>query len=771
MAFNASFELLKLLDDLVDTCDIPLDKIKLLLGYAKSIYKLDLEDSYSKPMLWIGLYIALASLVCILAMVADLLHGLRSRQLWFPCKYFRINAVLLTVISVAMKLPVDLSGSMLGVVDQAAKLGSMAFMCIMMANLLPCLATMDSNELLSNMAALCVLVITLVVNVCIQLQTGVVTGKGDHGSKIVLFSYDFLEAPGLKGRSTSIILAIIYVTLLLVMLILHVCSSLAILKSKQIIEVKYQKSHDTASEDIQQSPGKLLTVEKLQKHVRNHWIMATSGSPQFITACSPTSSASGVICVLITVLHTLTMYGCIDAMKNKDYKSDYKWSMMVILVVQSTGVVIGTISAVSRCFVILSFKVSFKIISNQFKVFKVESYWTWKLYDWKHGSIHEFRSRNLEVVIETLKRLILNFCIGFQNGVVVVCKVIALISLFFMVCVVYCFRCMKWLLKAMFRSSGEEFKKLGRNNDLSGYVLKLEDETELAERTLEGLLKSVNQLVQKGAKSQPNNLMKLLQKSTKNFQGVKQFESFDHDVPSKVELYQDCWRLPVVTLTTIAVSLPRIKREEVDSLLESVREGLLYITVVEKCLNATNELVSSQKTAETLWREVIFDKKWLGNALQDLASQVNTTDQQIVEWFRDKAKNMSQKDIIEGPNDDPISRSICVNSMYRITETILLTCHTNTDVTDSQEKLFNSLSTMIADIIEACLSNLPEVITMKCHTSVIEKREDSVKDAARLLGETTQIIETLQDRDIPSMNPRDMPFIDKWRAYKESIIP
>ncbi|KAI3810337.1 hypothetical protein L1987_19949 [Smallanthus sonchifolius] len=234
-----------------------------------------------------------------------------------------------------------------------------------------------------------------------------------------------------------------------------------------------------------------------------------------------------------------------------------------------------------------------------------------------------------------------------------------------------------FVIKGWVSSLGEKLKKLEQNNDLNSYVLQLEDEIELAEITLEGLSKSVNQLVQKCAKSQPNNLMKLLQKSTR-----------------------DCWRLPVVTLTTIAVSLPRIKRAEVDSLLESVREGLLYITVVEKCLNATDERVSSQKAAETLWREVIFDKKWLGNALQDLASQVNTADQHIVEWFRDKAN----KDNIEGPNDDPISRSICANSMYRLTETILLTCHTNIDVTDSQD-----------------LTNLPEVITMKCHTRMIEE--------------------------------------------------
>ncbi|KAJ0745364.1 hypothetical protein HanPI659440_Chr10g0397891 [Helianthus annuus] len=743
MGHQSTNDLLDQLDKLLDVYDFSNSTRTSLLGCVKLIYQSDLEETYSKPMLWIGLYIALASLVCILAMVADLLHGLRSRQLWFPCKYFRINAAFLTLISIAMKLPVDLSGSMPGVVDQTAKLGSMAFMCTMMANLLPCLATMNNDELLSNITALCVLVITLVVNVCIQIQTGVLD-------------------------SLSAIVAIMYVTWLLELLLLHLCSSLAILKSKQIIESKYQKRHDAASEDIQQSSGRLLTVEKLQKHVRNHWIMAASGSPQFITACSPAASASGVICALITGLHALTMLVGIMGMKEKDYQSVYKWSMMVILIVQSIGVVIGAIAPLSRCFATLSFKVSSKIILNHFKVFKVESYWTWKLYDWKHGGIHEFRSRNLEVIIETMKKLILSLCIKFQKGVVVMCKITALAPFLFMICVLYCFRCMKWLLKAMFTSLGKKFEKLERNNDLRPYVLQLDDDIELAERTLVGLIKYVNQFMQKGAKSSPDNLMKLLRKSTRDFQGVQKFDHIDHDVPSKVD-YQDCWRLPVVTLTAIAVSLPAIEKEEVDSLLESVREGLVYVTIVEKGLNATDNHVSAQKATETLWREIRLGKKWLGNELQDPSLQMNAAGQ-IVEWLRDRAKNMAftketSKNNIGGPNDDPITRSICAYSMYRITETLLLAYHTNNDATVSQKELFDTLSSMIADIIAACLTNLPQVIRMKCHTCAIEEREASVKDAAQLLGETTQIIEILQDHYIPNMDPSDMPYIDKWRSY------
>ncbi|GKE96083.1 hypothetical protein Tco_1580938, partial [Tanacetum coccineum] len=238
-------------------------------------------SKYSKPMPWIGMYIAVASLFCILAMVADLLHGLKNRKLWFPCKFFTLNAASLTVIAVAMKLPVDLSNPMLGDADQIAKLGSMGFMCTMMANLLPSLATMNSSELLTNIIALDILVITLIVNVCIQIYTGVIGVFDDDYT--VLF----------KG------VASLYVVMLLILLIIHTCSGLTILKSKQIIELKYKAGHETALKDLELQQPERLSVAKLKQHVKNHWIMAGTGSPQFTTACSATTSASGVICVVI----------------------------------------------------------------------------------------------------------------------------------------------------------------------------------------------------------------------------------------------------------------------------------------------------------------------------------------------------------------------------------------------------------------------------------------------------------------------------------------
>ncbi|KAI3523307.1 hypothetical protein L1887_01368 [Cichorium endivia] len=727
------------------------------------VYQSRQQNRYSKPMPWIGMYIALASLFCILAMVADLLNGLRNRKLWFPCKYFNLNAASLTVIAVAIKLPMDLTNLMPGYVDQTAKLGSVSLMCTMMANLLPSLATMESKEVFTNMIALGVLVITLAVNLCIQINTKVLSY---HVDKENLFQRDDYYT----GRG---VIATIYVGLLLILLIIYVCSCLAILKYKQILETKYQVAHEIALKDEEmQQPGR-LSVEKLKEYVSNYWIMAGTGNPQFMTACSATTSASGVICALSTVLHIIIMLSVVGSLS--DYNSDYKWSMLVIFIVQFIGVIVGTVAPLSRCFAALSFKLSVKWIWNHIKVFKVESYWIQNLSDWEQSSIpFPSSSRKCKIVIQSLKIVVLSSCIGLQSLVVVGCKMIAMIPSFIVICVLFCSHCWE-RLKAMFSTTGILFVQkpevqLGEDRDLSGYVLQLHDDMEFAERTLKGILKSLNNLILKAEKQKPKNLLKLLAGS-KGFEGVEKIDR--HYVPPLLsDEYLNCWSLPLVTLTTIAMSLPNIEKNIVDSLLSGVSEGLAYVTLVEETLNATDDHASIQKAAQTLWVEVEVYHKWLGYKLPKPVPQVCTTEQ-ILQCLRDTAKSIVtdvESTDIGVPNGNSKCMSISANSMYCITETILLSYHENIDQV-SQKELFAQLSSMIADILAACLTNLPKVIAMKCHTSATEKREASVQAAAQLLGEATQIIQNLQARELPNVNPDELAFIDNWHTYLNDPFP
>lgn len=105
----------------------------------------------------IGIYVAAASLLCILAMAADAFQAFRLKRLWFPCKFFALNAASLTVLAVAMKLPVDISEPMPGHTDQLSKLASTAFMCVVIGNFMPSIGATSNKEILSNVVALDIL--------------------------------------------------------------------------------------------------------------------------------------------------------------------------------------------------------------------------------------------------------------------------------------------------------------------------------------------------------------------------------------------------------------------------------------------------------------------------------------------------------------------------------------------------------------------------------------------------------------------------------------
>ncbi|MFS7936826.1 hypothetical protein Hanom_Chr05g00420361 [Helianthus anomalus] len=108
----------------------------------------------------------------------------------------------------------------------------------------------------------------------------------------------------------------------------------------------------------------------------------------------------------------------------------YKWSMIFIFVVQSVGVVLGTVAPICRC-----------VVSRHVKlVFTVEKYWYQKLQDWNNSTISyhgtmscsslRFCSHQLKVVIKILENQILRFCIVLQIIVAVLCKITAFVVAF-----------------------------------------------------------------------------------------------------------------------------------------------------------------------------------------------------------------------------------------------------------------------------------------------------------------------------------------------------
>ncbi|KAM7494096.1 hypothetical protein LguiB_028705 [Lonicera macranthoides] len=711
------------------------------------------ESKFNEPMPWIGIYVAAASGACALAMAIDLFHGFRYRKLWFPCKFFSLNATTLTFIAVAVKLSVDLNTAMPQVQDQLAKLSSDVLLCTVMGNSMPSIGTMENKEMVMNIMALGILVITSLVNICIQLGTGVIyVFWKEHA--VVMF-------------------------LMLVLLVIFCSSALTVPTTKCYLELKYKAKHKIAEKECRNDTEESV-VKRLRKRLIKYWIMAHTSSPQFVIGRSATCTASGAFCLLSTVALAEAMlrsYLMPRSFKFCDGESDYKWSATLILITQTVAVAVGTVAPASRWFTAIHFRNPEKANKACKCEFKVEKYWIQKLVEWKEqptsSMICGWHGRKLA---HSVKTQILDLFIGIQKGIVFVSKLVRLVSIFFVSQFLVCFRCCKKLQQLFkFRNSvasndSDIESRSRRNNDLRHYVMHLEGEQQLVDLVMDNNCNAPDFWMQIGENQQPKYLVQFFEKFTisENFKGVIDFDS--DLVPSlDCEEPPNSWALPVVTLTSIAISLPGVENHLIKQLTTAVHEGLLYIREVENNLDAGKKLFNIRKAAETVWLGIDLYNKWLDVDLHKMSAKVKTP-REIIEEFSDIAKNKFAElktGEMNGCLKDMPSRwatnVLAANSMYRICQTFLLDFEMRDNL--NGERLFERLSLVISDILGACLTNLGHVMTKQCHRSAIEAREECVRYAILLLGKTKKLLNILERQPLPQYSDRDqLAYIDYWRS-------
>ncbi|KAI3738758.1 hypothetical protein L2E82_28896 [Cichorium intybus] len=697
-------------------------------------------ESPADAMPWVGLYVSVASLVCTLAMAADAFHGFREWKLWFPCRFFTINAVSITLIAIAMKLPVDLTTDVSDGLDRTAKFLSIVFLVSMLANFLPSLGLMNDKELLMNIGALGILIITITVNVWIQIST------------------------------TTPLTTPILILIMIFSLPWPFSVALTVSASRRILQRRYEDLHRLASNHHEIN----FSYKGLVCYIKKHWMMAETGNPQFVVACSPVSSALGVICSVLVCISVYFLIGLFSDTSNLRYgRSDYKWSINVIVTLQSIGTIVGSIAPIFRCLTAtFQFNLSKKWSTNHLNVFRVEKHWIQILQHWKRCHVRShIPGRHCKKAFHNIKNMVLNFCVALQIMVVIICNTVCLIPRSFLILLSCCFYFCKLSLKRFKQepnaSNGNVISDM--DQEYTRYVLQVEVESKLLKRVLRNALKSINRLVHKSEEKEPSNLLKLLKKST-GFHGVLDFES--DQIPSlHQEETKNCWSLVVVTLTAIALALPNIANSHVKELLSSMREGLEFVRHIEETLNTNGELVKARKAARRVWTDVEVYSRWLQIDLQKKSLE-NKTSQDILQWLGYEAieiviQFMRNKN---GSLEHSLRKFIAANSMYRISQTILLHCYEQENWPNDEE-IFEFISIMIADLLSACFTNLPRVITMKCHDDAIEKWEGSIRTAAQLLGKSKKIIKILKMRQLPNLDMDSMAYIDKWHALPKSQMP
>ncbi|PHT45555.1 hypothetical protein CQW23_14713 [Capsicum baccatum] len=189
--------------------------------------------------------------------------------------------------------------------------------------------------------------------------------------------------------------------------------------------------------------------------------------------------------------------------------------------------------------------------------------------------------------------------------------------------------------------------------------------------------------------------MEFLQKLT-DFRGVGKFD---------IDQFQEPpigWKVPIVTLTTIATTIPNVDHKIVDSLLLSVSQGLNYVSFIEDVLGTNENSEKGKRAADVAWLELYLYRRWLDQDLQKMALQGKTT-KEILQNFA----NIAQNYVAQLKDEN--------------TKVVAANC-----------------------ILGACFIDMPYAITKKCSASAIEKREENVQHAIHLLGEAEEIIKSLQ---------------------------
>nr|GMD05872.1 uncharacterized protein LOC109157637 [Ipomoea batatas] len=398
-----------------------------------------------------------------------------------------------------------------------------------------------------------------------------------------------------------------------------------------------------------------------------------------------------------------------------------------------------------------------KIIREEYAI---ESFWTEKLVEWRQGSIPmRFKRRSIRKLLHNIKWLILTFCIGLQ-AMIVICM-LPLILL------------VNPLGKLINHYLGKNFHKNKASNDprelevdLNCFVILLEGEKKFSKKLLRKIINRMDNHVEKGHKQRPQNLLSLLKQSF-SFDGVVSFDS--NRVPRLLSGEPpNCWTLPVVTLTSIAIAIPNIASEHVDWLVSSVNEGLRYASLID-VLGEKRGLKSIKNAADVVWVGVELHRKWIDMDLERKIGDTSST-KDIIQDLADVAERIvmefSSNDniiLVENPLYWP-SNVLAANSMYRITRTIMLYYENNEY---QAEELFRKLICMIADILAACLTNLPHMITTKCISNAIEERLESVRDGAIIFGETEDILKFFEEHKLSSVVPSQPLCIDEWCGWIE----
>lgn len=662
------------------------------------------DTNLDAPLPLIGLYITGACAICIVAMGIDTMRGLVYKKPWFPCKFFSFNAITLALLSVACKLPMDLSTRMPAPQDQLSKLSGTVFICVSMYFFMPSLGALKNEEIVANMLALFIFVITVVVNMSIQLSTGLIY----------------------KFRAENVVVLVC----MLLLLGLMCFSAVAKVAAIKILEEQYEvKEHNKRVREVD--------MEHLKRVIPEAWPMAYTSNPEYVLARSSLSMGAGVLtCVCVLLLLEAEIWSLFTDFCTG--QSSYQWAIWPVLISQTLAVLVGSVAPALR------WLNAARMVTKDAgpRQISVERLRVKELKDWKENPLCPyFRNPCSKKIAYVLRNMMLDMCILLQKAFVQSSNALCLASA-------------RLVMLSTGTISCNVPGNCSRDKFSNDHVLHLPGD----ELILKAASEDMKQRMDKGKKEKRDLLVTLLGKSTES-EGFRNMCLFsDIKVPpipnSSSEVPLNCWTLPAVTLIAIAVSLSRFKEDRIKMMVDGLSEGLEMMKFVEKRWRKM-QLRDARKAGEIVWSTIDINKKWLDCDLQNLPINEDhptlTPHMQIIEHLA----GMGKKKVGEVASNQSYHwspKALAGNSLYRISRTILdfNTYETVDDLLDWMEKI-------LADIVGKCLSRLPNAIFIEYVIACQDASETHMRNAVRFMCKADHLFASLRWSQ-PQVKPHTVEF-------------
>ncbi|KAK9159875.1 hypothetical protein Syun_006216 [Stephania yunnanensis] len=195
--------------------------------------------------------------------------------------------------------------------DQLSKLTGTTFICITMAFLMPSVGLTSFSESISNMISLTIFVITVFVNVCIQMHTGVITSfKADH--------------------------------------IVVLCCMIVLLNEMWTSTFNTEEVKGSSSLDIKKSISN--TERSLLERLKACYLFGYQTNPQFTVSRQLSCCISCIVSIVCAAILLGEIFRCFVSkeLEFRNGQSDYKWSMQGMVVSQTITVLLGCFGTTIR---------------------------------------------------------------------------------------------------------------------------------------------------------------------------------------------------------------------------------------------------------------------------------------------------------------------------------------------------------------------------------------------------------------------------------------